>query len=81
MIAWEVVSKDKNEALVTCVQVLGRPNYHSRRIKLKGLIEDKMYKLEETEEVFSGGALMYGGLNITNLYGDYSSKLLHLVKI
>ena len=40
-----------------------------------------MYKLEGTEEVFSGGALMYGGLNITNLHGDYSSKLLHLVKI
>lgn len=75
---WEVVSKDKNEVLVTCVQVLGRPNYHSRRIKLKGLVEDKMYKIEETGEVISGGALMYGGINIS-LYGDYSSKIIHLV--
>ena len=75
--AWEVVSKDKNEVLVTCVQVLGRPNYHSRRIKLKGLVEDKMYKVEESGEVISGGALMYAGLNVS-LYGDYSSKLIHL---
>lgn len=75
--AWEVVSKDKNEVLVTCVQVLGRPNYHSRRIKLKGLVEDKMYKVEESGEVISGGALMYAGINVY-LYGDYSSKLIHL---
>lgn len=77
--AWSVVSKDKNQVLVTCVQVLGRPNYHSRRIKLKGLDENSMYKNEETNEVYSGGALMNAGMNIS-LYGDYSSKLIHLIK-
>ncbi|MBQ8377545.1 MAG: alpha-galactosidase, partial [Oscillospiraceae bacterium] len=35
--AWMFVSKDKSEALFEFVQVLSRPNYHSRRIKLKGL--------------------------------------------
>lgn len=74
--SWSVVSKDKSEVLVTCVQVLGRPNYHSRRIKLKGLLEDKMYVNEETNEVLSGGALMYSGINVS-LYGDYSGKLIH----
>ena len=78
--SYEVVSKDKSEVLVTCVQVLGRPNYHSRRIKLKGLIEDAMYRNEETNEVYSGGALMYAGINITNLHGDYSGKLLHFIR-
>lgn len=78
--SYEVVSKDKSEVLVTCIQVLGRPNYHSRRIKLKGLIEDAMYKNEETNEVYSGGALMYAGINIINLYGDYSGKILHFVE-
>ena len=77
--AWSVVSKDKNQVLVTCVQVLGRPNYHSRRIKLKGLDENSMYKNEETNEVYSGGALMNAGMNLS-LYGDYSSKLIHLIK-
>lgn len=77
--SYEVVSKDKKEVLITCIQVLGRPNYHSRRIKLKGLIEDAMYRNEETNEVCSGGALMYAGMNITNLHGDYSGKIIHLV--
>ena len=35
--AWEFVAKDKSEALFEFVQVLGRPNERSRRIKLKGL--------------------------------------------
>ena len=73
-----MVSKDKSEVLVTCIQVFGRPNHHSRRIKLKGLIEDKFYKNEETEELISGGVLMNAGINV-NLYGDYSSKIIHLV--
>jgi len=78
--SYEVVSKDKTEVLVTCIQVLGRPNYHSRRIKLKGLIEDAMYRNEETNEIYSGGALMFAGINIANLYGDYSGKILHFIK-
>ncbi|WP_160686773.1 alpha-galactosidase [Clostridium sp. C2-6-12] len=77
--AYEVVAKDKKEVLITCIQVLGRPNYHSRRIKLKGLIEDVLYRNEETNEVYSGGALMYAGMNITNLHGDYSGKIIRLV--
>ena len=74
--AWAVVSKDKSEVLVTCIQVFGRPNHHSRRIKLKGLIEDKFYKNEETEELISGGVLMNAGINV-NLYGDNSGKLIY----
>ena len=76
--SWSVVSKDKSEVLVTCVQVFGRANYHSRRIKLKGLIEDKFYKNEETGEIISGGALMTAGINLTNLHGDFKGKLIHL---
>ena len=79
--SWEVVSKDKKEALLTCIQVLGRPNYHSRRIKLKGLEEDSLYKNEETNEVYSGGALMNAGINITDLYGDYSGKIIYFTEI
>lgn len=78
---WSVVSKDKKEVLVTCIQVLGRPNYRSRRIKLKGLDEKSIYKDEETNITYSGGALMYAGINITDLYGDYSGKIIHFMKI
>ncbi|MDV4150507.1 alpha-galactosidase [Clostridium sp. AL.422] len=75
--AWEVVSKNKDEVLVTCIQVLGRPNYHSRRIKLKGLDSKKLYENKETGEVLSGTALMNAGINLTGLYGDFKGKLIY----
>ena len=75
---YEVVSKDKKEALVTFVQVLNRPNYHSRRIFLKGLDPEKNYRIEGEDKVYAGDSLMYAGLQIPNPWGDFQSKLLHL---
>jgi alpha-galactosidase len=77
----EIVSKDKKEALITYVQVEARPNFRTRRIYAKGLDEDTMYLVEDTGEVLSGGALMYAGIDIPNMWGDYLSKLIHLVAV
>lgn len=77
---WEVVSKDKAQALVTFVQVLGRANCHSRRIRLQGLEPDAVYRVEGSDARFSGDALMYGGLNVANLWGDCRSKVIVLKK-
>lgn len=74
-----VVAKDKSEALVTYVQVLGRPNVHSRKIKLLGLDKDKDYRLEETGVVYGGDLLMNAGMLMENMRGDYMSKLYHFV--
>jgi len=78
---YEVVSKDKKEALVTYVQVLARPRDRVKRILIKGLLEKAMYRVEETGEKLSGGALMYAGINIANMWGDYQGKLIHIVAI
>ena len=85
--AWMFVSKDKSEALFEFVQVLSRPNYHSRRIKLKGLDPDAYYYEESNpDEKISGAALMNAGLNLAKiwngdgLYGDFTSKILHFIK-
>ena len=78
--AWMFVAKDKSEAVFTFVQVLGRPNYRNRRIKLKGLDEGAMYKNMETGEVHSGSALMNAGIFVA-LHGDFSSKVVHFVKV
>ncbi len=75
-----VVSKDRKEALYTFVQVLNRPNYHSRRICFKGLDPDKYYKVEGEEGVYSGDVLMKAGYLIQNLWGDYKSRLIHLME-
>ena len=77
--SYMVVSKDKKEALVTYVQVLGRPNHHSRRIRLKGLSENTMYRIEDTDQVLSGAALMNAGIQIGGLWGDFQGKLIHLL--
>jgi len=78
--SWQVVSKDTCETLVTFIQVLGRANYHSTRIKLKGLNEKALYKLEGTDEVYSGGALMYAGYQVDVMFGDFKGKLLHFIQ-
>ena len=86
--AWEFVAKDKSEALFEFVQVLGRPNERSRRIKLKGLEADAYYYEEnEPDKKISGAALMNAGINIAKmwngdgLYGDFCSKILHFIKV
>ncbi len=75
-----VVSKDKTEALYTYVQVLGRPNYHSRKICFKGLAPDKRYVIQGEDGVYTGDVLMKAGYLIQNIYGDFKSRLIHIVE-
>lgn len=82
---YEVVAKDKSEALVTYIQVLNRPNYHSRRICIPGLAKEKTYVIANAEEwpelkqiEYNGAALHYAGINIPALWGDFQGRLLHL---
>lgn len=77
---WEIVSKDKKEALITYVQVLSEANFKSRKIRLKGLEPNARYILEETGEYFNGAVLMYGGFLIRRAFGDYTSSLYHFVR-
>ena len=84
--AWEVVSKDKTEALVTLVQVLNRPNFHSRKLIIKGLDMTKTYKVEtedstgKTQDLGSWSALTLqgAGLLLARPWGDFQSQLIHL---
>ena len=79
--AWMFVSKDKSEALFEFIQVLGRPNERSRRIKLCGLCPEKYYYEESNPELrLSGAALMNAGINIGNIWGDYQSRILHFIE-
>ncbi len=75
-----VVAKDKSEALVTFIQVMGRPNTHSRRILLKGLCPDKKYRIEGEDRTYLGSTLMQAGILVQNLWGDYKGKLIHLLE-
>lgn len=76
-----VVAKDKSEALVTYVQVFARPNFQSHRIYPKGLDPDAKYIWEETDFIQTGEAYMQAGIDITSLWGDYKSMLIHLIRV
>lgn len=81
-----VVAKNRMEALFTIVQVLNRPNYHSRRIYLQGLAPEKMYRVEVGEDssehmLLCGDTLMHAGIQIPNMWGDFQSVLLHLTAV
>lgn len=84
---YEVVSKDKSEALVTYVQVLNRPNYHSRRIHIPGLVPEKTYVIDNAQDwpeirqtEYKGETLHYAGINIPPLWGDFRARLIHFVE-
>ena len=78
---WQVNSKDGKQALVTFVQVMGRANCHSRRVRLQGLNPQASYRDEQTNAVYGGDALMYAGLPIPNLWGDFQSVLISLKQV
>lgn len=79
--AWQVVSKDKSEALLFCIQVMRRPNYHSRRIKLKGLDKNAIYQVENMEKEVSGAALMHAGFPIEVMSGDFEGKIVYVKRL
>lgn len=76
-----VVSKNKAEALVTYVQVLARPNSHSRRILLKGLNPDKTYRIEGEDRTYLGSTLMNAGILLENIWGDFQGKLVYIKEV
>ena len=72
--AWMFVSQDKKEAVVFYFRILAKPNSPLMSIlKLDGLDENKNYGLMGTDKVYGGDELIYAGINIPNLEGDYVS--------
>ena len=84
--AWQFVSEDREKSLFTLVLTEPEGNPKPLHVRLKGLDPEKRYRLAATEyagrlysgeeklpEALSGAALMYGGLTLPRLYGDYPS--------
>ncbi len=79
--AWEFVSEDKSEALVTVVNM--RKSYDDLFIlRFKGLDGGKIYEIEETGEEYSGAYLMNAGINLTyKPNGDGTSYLIYIKEV
>ncbi len=68
---WSFVSEDKSEALVHGIIYRTEPNMLRYTVKLRGVDPNKNYKLEGTDEVYTGSALMEGGVLMPAAWGDY----------
>jgi alpha-galactosidase len=68
---WQYVSEDKSKVLVQGMVYQSRSNTIRYNIKLRGLDENKKYKLSGTEEIYTGRALMCGGILLPKEWGDY----------
>lgn len=77
---WQVVSPDRTECLVTYVQpghdTPGIPMF----LRLEGLNPDARYRLDGTEDTYSGKMLMNAGYRQKDLWGECESVLLHFVQ-
>ena len=79
-VSWMTLSKDKEFAIVSYVKQYSEVNKIPGRLKLNALDENSLYEIIETKEVFGGDELMYIGLEIGELIGDYVSKMWTLKK-
>ena len=79
MFCEEIVSADKKKAYVVAVNTLNKVNLPIGRIKLKGLIEDALYLVEESGEVMSGAELMHFGLQ-PEFGCDFAANVWHIKK-
>lgn len=77
---WQVVSKDRQEFLLTYVQVRYENSSRPVRLRLEGLEPKARYRLEGQDRSYSGEMLMNAGYLQESLWGDYNSCLLHFVK-
>lgn len=71
--AWEQVSSDKREALVSVVLGTSHAAPPFRNLRLKGLNPASQYQIDEDGTFYSGEYLMKAGYPVPQMQGDYSA--------
>lgn len=79
--AWLVAAEDKSEAVVIYARVLAEPNDALYYLRLKGLDPEADYEWVEGGGVYGGDHLMYAGLPLPDLHGDFQSVLWRFRKV
>jgi alpha-galactosidase len=78
---WEYVSEDKSEALVHGMIFRTEPNMIRYAVKLRGLDATKKYKADNDDTIYTGAALMEGGMLLPDPWGDYTPIELHFTEV
>lgn len=69
--AWLLVSEKKDRAVLTYVLKSPTANAPVTYLRLRGLDENAMYRLSGYSNIFSGQALMNGGISMPKLRGNH----------
>jgi alpha-galactosidase len=79
--AWEFAAEDKSETLLNVVTLDTHCNPPSAYVRLKGLKDDAWYYIEGREEsLYSGSALMNGGIPIPYMSDEYQPWQVHFIQ-
>lgn len=78
---WSFVSEDKKQVLVQGMIFRTEPNMLRYPVRLRGLDPAKKYQLKDTEDVYTGQALMSGGIFLPQAWGDYVPVELYLTEV
>ncbi|QMV44193.1 alpha-galactosidase [Cohnella cholangitidis] len=79
--SWMMVAADRSEAFAVYIRVLAEPNAPLDWLKFKGLDASARYRADGSDAIYGGDQLMYAGLPIPRLHGDYQSHVWHFVRI
>lgn len=78
---WSFVAQDDSEVLVQGVVFRTAPNMRRKALRLAGLCPESRYQDTASGEIYTGAALMHGGLLLPQTWGDYCPVMFHLKKI
>ena len=79
--SWQFVSEDEKQVVVCLYQRRVKPNMQPERLYLKNLTPGARYRNTETQEVYSGAALMHIGLNVPSTWTDYDSWMFRFERV
>ncbi|WP_028975145.1 alpha-galactosidase [Spirochaeta cellobiosiphila] len=78
--AWMFLAEDQSEILLFFYLTLATPYNNFDKIRLTGLEEDSLYQ-DQSGQQYYGDYLMYSGLNLPELKGDFDSQLIIMNRI
>lgn len=76
--AWETVFADGTEALVCAVRYESEGSAAPEFVKVKGLLPNRLYRINGSEQTYLGAALMNIGFRLLYDHTSYPSKLYHI---
>ena len=77
----EFAAQDGSEVLVQGMLFHAEANVLRRTVQLRGLDAEKRYRLDGTEQVYTGAALMAGGVLLPKAWGDYTPVTMHFSEV